>query len=283
MKILNKIKQFWNKYNLIIKLLLSLCILYFVFVNLNISQVLSLLKEINVLFLIPCLFLAFVTLIFMVLKWNVFLKKYNKTNLKELMSIYWASDFVNLFGIGAIGSETYKMFSFKEKKKVLFSSVIDRIYSLIWYILLGCSIFTIYFLTNNEKIPTILFGILFFFSIVFIYATIEKWIKKKICNLIKNELFNKIIFESQRTKKELIMHSFYCLIIILLQVIIYHLIFSAVGFEVKTIELFILIPLLTIALVLPEKALIASFLLYLIELIYRLFGAIPFLILKKEN
>src|SRR3989339_329769 len=204
MKILNKIKQFWNKYNLIIKLLLSLCILYFVFVNLNISQVLSLLKEINVLFLIPCLFLAFVT-------------------------------------------------------------------------------------------------------IVFIYATIEKWIKKKICNLIKNELFNKIIFESQRTKKELIMHSFYCLIIILLQVIIYHLIFSAVGFEVKTIELFILIPLLTIALVLPisfqgfgireflfiefakwnlvlpEKALIASFLLYLIELIYRLFGAIPFLILKKEN
>src|SRR3989339_604901 len=112
-----------------------------------------------------------------------------------------------------------------------------------------------------------------------------------------NLLFNKIIFESQRTKKELIMHSFYCLIIILLQVIIYHLIFSAVGFEVKTIELFILIPLLTIALVLPisfqgfgireflfiefakwnlvlpEKALIASFLLYLIELIYRLFGA----------
>lgn len=303
-KLKNKINFFYVNNSLIFKLIVSILVLSFVFIKLDINKIVLSLKNINFFYLIPCLIILLILLVFMTLKWSIFLTKYNKTNFKKLMGIYWASDFANLFGIGTIGGETYKMFSFKEKKKALLSSLIDRTYSFIWYIFLGVSIFVVYFIMN-DSFMAILLGILLFSLVVKLYIKIERLIKRKIHKRIKNKFFKKIIFESYRTKKELTKHSFYCLIIISLQVILCSLIFSVVGFEIRTIELFIFIPILAIALVLPisfqgfgireflfitfaklslispEKALIASFLLYLVELIYRLFGVIPFLILKK--
>lgn len=307
MRLIDNIKEIWKKYNLIFKILISAFILYFVFAKLDFAVIINQFRNINLIYIIPCFLLALITLFFMVLKWKVFLKKYEKINLRKLIGIYWASDFVNLFGIGAVGSETYKMFSFKEKKKALFSSLIDRLNSFIWYFLLGISIIIASFFIGNESFFPILFGFLLFFILVFLYIFVEKRIKNKFFNFIKNKFIKKIIYESQRLDIELIKHSVYCLMIILLQVTLYYLIFLSIGLKVNLVELFIFVPLLVIALVLPisfqgfgireflfiefaklnsilpEKALIASFILYLITLVYRLLGVIPFILLRKKD
>lgn len=101
---------------LILKLLISALILWGIFSNIEFSKVLSLFSQVSVFQIIILVLLNFLSFIFMVLKWRILLIKYSSLSFKKLSSLYLASDFMNLFFLGVLGGEAYKVYYTKNRK-----------------------------------------------------------------------------------------------------------------------------------------------------------------------
>ena len=161
----------------LIKLLISFSILYFIFKKLDFFKIIESLKNVNVYFLFVVLILIIISIILMSLKWNVFVRKFSNVSKKKLFFVYWAGNFMSLFNLGSVGSEVYKMISFKEKKKALTSSLIDKGYSFIWYIILFLPLILFYLLFGQLSYIIIIFSILIYFFLVLVFILIDGKIK----------------------------------------------------------------------------------------------------------
>ncbi len=291
----------------IIKILISSLILFYVIKNLDIKKIFLSLNLISIYFFLFILIFLILSLFLMSLKWTLFLKKYKKIGLINLIKIYWASDFVNLLGLASIGGETYKTMAFKkDRKKVLFSSLLDKIYSFLWYILFAGSFFLSFFLSQN-LIIIFLSGLLISFVLSTLFIFFDNSIKNFLNSIIKVPFLKLILTESKISKKDLFLHLIYSLLFILNTSLIYSFIFYTLGLPIKILEFFIFIPILMIAITLPisfqgigvreflfvkfaeytslipEKVLLVSFVIYISALIYGVLGAIPFLLFKRRE
>lgn len=290
----------------IFKLLTTLIILSIVFTKIDLGKIVNIFLSLNFLIIIPFIAISILVLAIMTLKWKIFLKKYSNIKFKKLLPIYWASDFVNLFGLGGVGGETYKTISFKNKKQALFSSLSDKFFSIGWSVVLIIAMFLSYILFQTN----LLFfscGILFYFLLSFFFILILIISKDFLLKFIKIKLIRKVLLEIPHNKKDLFFHSFLNLFFNFLIFIKFLILFNFVGLSIPYLEMFIFIPLLRIALLLPisiqgfgvrefmflqfskitslnlEKLIAISFLIYLLGLIYEIVGIIPFLILKKKQ
>lgn len=290
---------------LVIKILISFAILYYVLSKLNIQKIIEVISRINYFYIILAGLLLLITLVLMTLKWNIFLKKYVNIKFKHLFWIYWASDFANLFGLGNIGGETYKTIMFDQKKKALFSSLVNKGYTIIWFGLYAISIF-ISFIIFNRILIVFISSILLFLILFFIFTLIYYPLNRGISKIIKIEVIKKILNESLIKKSDLFLHSLLCLLFVFNTTLIYSLIFYSLGLPIKIPEIAVLTTFVFIGVTLPisiqglgvreflflkfamltnissETVVVASLSIYLCMLIYSLFGLIPFLVLKKR-
>lgn len=282
---------------LAIKVILSGLVLGYVFSKLDPNQFLSLFKTVNpVLLLIP-LTVLISSLSFMVLKWQIFLEKYDQVAFKDLIKIYWASDFIGLFSLGSLGSEAYKAISLKNKKVAILTSLSDKAYSFIWYAML---IVILYALTSvhGPSWWNVILGSLLLFASIFLFVHIQK-------RLFSIGLFSRLHILNI-TNTQVYKHAGYSLLYLIFSFFVYSSIFFFLNLPIDP-RLFVLIPILTIALTLPisfqglgvrefflvkfailthispEAALAASLLVYAVGLLYRLFGVIPFFLIKKNS
>lgn len=295
-----------NKYlKNLIKISISLIIIFYLFSNINLNEVLSPLKEINIYYLFFAFLLCFLSLLIMTFKWHLILKKYIDIGKKNLFKIYWASDFINLFGLGSVGGEIYKMISLNDKKKALASSLFDKLLSFYWYILLGVS--TLISSCIFKSIPLVLFfGIIFYLVLIFITLQINLK-RKNIIQIIPSKKISNFLNKINLTSYDLILHSFLSFLFIINSALIYSLVFISTGLGFKFIELIIFVPILTIATSLPisfeglgvreylfvelskiilvntELILLSSLIIGFIGLAYRLSGSISFIFFRNKH
>ena len=292
---------------MLLKLCISATIIYYVFSGMNIEKIWLELKSVNIFYLIAAGLVLPVSLFFMTLKWKVFLNKYHNVRISELMKTYWASDFINLFAVGTIGSEFYKMFSFRDKKKeVLLSSLVDRGYSFVWYGLFSGSLFLLFIYFGNS-LPSLFFGLLLFTFAALFFSFIVVPAISTLISYIKVTHVHFILSESMRSVLELKKHALYSTLYLFSTLASFSLLFYAVGLPVMAFELLIFIPILAIGVSLPisfqgigvreylflsfasmvglnpEKILLVAITSFFLMLIYRLFGLMPFLLLNKEH
>jgi len=287
-----------------LKLLLSLVVLVLVLRSLDIDKIIESFASLNVFVILISFFFCFSLLFFMTYKWKIFIDKIENHSLITLYKIYWASDFMGLFNLGSLGSEAYKMFSFGNKKYALALSLMDKIYSFLWYFLLFLSVFTIYSIFQKILFGELILALFLFYFFVFIYIYSEGLILKS--GLISRlKYFKKLENVKGITKKRLLKHATIALLFKINAFIFYSIILFAVGVEFNLLLLLVL-PLITILTTLPisfqglgmreylllmyanfmgydtEAVVLASFLIFTVLLFFRMVGFIPFLILKPK-
>jgi len=291
----------------IIKFLISGIILIYVFFNIDFKEFFLLLKNIEYFYLIPAFLLLFVSLFLMVLKWIIILKKYIVIKLKRIFLIYWSSDFINIFGLGAIGGETYKMIAFENKKKALMTSLFDKILSFYWYLALGSSFLLSYVILKNTNITFVIFLGFCIYVLINLITLVLNYYRKKVIKKIPIKKIRNILNKINLTSKNLIYHSLLSVLIIVNTALIYSLIFKSLSLKMMIVQLMIFIPILKIAVTLPisfeglgvreflfikfasivsinlELALLSSLIIYFLSMFYRFTGIIPFLFFNKKK
>src|SRR3989344_4152082 len=257
---------------LILKGFISGLILYSIFRKIDIQPIVSTLKTVDLTALILPFLLLFIIAGLMALKWHIFIRRFSpNTTLKNIFITYWASDFMNLLSLGSLGNETYKVLAFKNKTKAILATLADKVLSLIWY----CLLVIVFYITNQVALSIILFALA----------------AHGLTKLFK--IFPKIVREVKES--ELLLHSIYSLLIIGSRFVANALVFRAVGVNFEPSQLFIFIAVslpisyqglgvreylyLQFAYITgqePEKVLAVSLLLYVVGLLYKVSGLIPF-------
>jgi len=294
-----------KKYLFFLKIFISIVLLLYVFNTINISAVADAFHKTNFLFLFLAFTLYFIALVLMVLKWEIVLRCFIKVKRINLFFIYWGSDFINLFSIGSVGSEVYKMVSFNDKKKALFTSLFDKFISLLLFLAILVSIsLPLYILQfENKKFSSILVICLFCSLFFSTYLLINKF-KSFRCFPRK---INQILQPLNIDFFSFVVHSLITIKTIIIEALIYFLIFYSLGISANLLTLFILIIFLKIAVTLPityeglgirelllieyakmqsiniEEALLVSLIAFSLVLIYRITGVFPFLFIKTKK
>lgn len=293
--------------SLLLKLFLTLTILFYIINKINIKILINSISNVNPKILCIAFGLSIFSSFILSIRWNIFLKKYKKLKIIDLFKVYWASDFVNLFGLASVGGEAYKTVVFKnDKKKVLFSSLLSRIYSLFGFAIIAISATISYFLFVSF-IQRALLTIFLFSLITSLFIFFDLKLKSMIKKIVKNKRITSIIEESKLDKKQLWSSSLLNILFVFNLSIVYALIFSAMGLPNLFFEIFMLVPIMSIAMALPisiqgiglrefiflkfaeinnlisEKVIAVSIIIYLFFLVYSLFGSIFFLSLKRKE
>lgn len=287
-------------FKVLIKTVISILILFYLIVKLNFEAITTKIGEIKPGYIILAFGLEFVSLFIMTFKWKIFVQTFSRNNNKQLLSIYWASEFVSLFSFGSLSSEIYKMLSFKKKGKALHASIMDKAYAFIWYLILILAYGLAYLIFGKTSYIFLIVSFIFYFVLVIIFINLRKKLNgikitsKRLMYLINNLTYNKV------KDKKLLYHSIISLLFVINFTLMYSLILKSTGVTFK-LGLIVMIPLLIILLTLPisiqglgvrdyflskyatlyyfslESTLIASMIIFLSGVLYRLTGIFSFL------
>jgi len=288
------------KLKFILRFIFSFLILFFVLKSLELTEVLNSLLSLDIFYLFLSLLLLFFLLFLMTLKWKIFINKISNESFSSLYKIYWASDFMGLFNLGAVGSETYKMFSFNDKKKALALSLLDKIFSFLWYILLFISLIIFYLIWEEFSVEHLLGSfLLYYFCVTIVILSREKFLKLTIFG--NNRYLRSLKNLQDLSNREMILHSSLCLLSQAVAFILYSMWLFTFGIDFNLV-LFIFLPAMTTLLTLPisfqglgvresvlliyanqfnynpELVIGASFIIFIVMLIFRLIGIVPFLL-----
>ncbi|MCA9497447.1 MAG: flippase-like domain-containing protein [Nanoarchaeota archaeon] len=285
---------------LILKLFISLFILWGVLTKIEFEKVFALFSQVSIIHIIILVILNFLSFIFMVLKWRILLIKYSNLNFRKLSSLYLASDFMNLFFLGVLGGEAYKVYYTKNRKASFITSIFDRLYSFYFYFIICALFILIYFF------PKYLIEISFIFLVILVLdINFYPFFYDYLINKYKKMEFLKYAFIS---KIDMLKHFFYSFLYLLSVAFRFWFCFLIFGLNLNFYLILAMSAIVVIGISLPisiqgfgvrefiiiyfgsfffgisaEIALAVSFLFYLSGLIYRLFGMIPFFLNKKET
>lgn len=295
-----------KKTKIILKIIVCIIIFWSISLNLDFNKIINGILQINLsLFPIIIIISAF-SLIIMTLKWKIIIDNEEKISTINLIKIYWASEFMGLFGLGSIGSEAYKMIHFKRKKRILLLSIADKAYSFLTYIIIVFALGIPFIIFKEINYKTIFFSTLIYIIIVIISPTILNFFLKKFKSInIKNKKIRKITEIEILNNKQFFCHSLLSLIFIINLFLLYKVLFIVVGVQTN-LTLLLIIPIITILITLPisfqglgvregvlmlyssfqnlnpEMVILGSLLLFNVSIIYRLTGIIPFLSIKEK-
>jgi uncharacterized membrane protein YbhN (UPF0104 family) len=128
----------------ILKVLISAALIYFIFTKLNLEEVLVTLKKANPLYLFIALLLVVGSKIIAALRLNLYFHELEvRLTQKSNFKLYLLGMFYNLFLPGGIGGDAYKGYIIKKKfavdtKKVIAILVLDRLSGLLLIALYTC-------------------------------------------------------------------------------------------------------------------------------------------------
>jgi len=160
-----------KKIKFLIKLIISLSLLFLLFGRIDMGEFIHVLKMTNFLILIPLL-LYIPALWLSAIRWKIILNDDSK--LAELFKVYWISNFFSNFLPTSFGGDIYKVIYMKSKHQASYitsSVVMDRLSGLFGLIILGAlsSLFLVAYLPIHFililiiSISLILVGVLYLF------------------------------------------------------------------------------------------------------------------------
>ena len=164
----------------VLKIVISVALIYFIFTKLNFSEVLDTLKRAHPLYLIIALFLFVISKVIGAYRLNLYfheLQVYltHKSNLK----LYLLGMFYNLFLPGGIGGDAYKGYVIKKNfevktKRVVSVLVLDRLSGLLLIFIFTC-ILALFIEVDELQAYKFLFGIAIFASIIVFWFLTKKF------------------------------------------------------------------------------------------------------------
>lgn len=289
------------------KIVISIAIFALVIGQVDVKKAWSEVGSVDITFLLVAIALEPFLILSMTLKWQLLVRQHVKVTFKRLLTIYWASDFLNLFMVGSVGSELYKMLAFgNNKSRILFSSLFDRLLALSWYVIFVASMLCARAFFDST--PIILAAGFSAFSIgAFFSSHLVSHLTQFLSHRITHPRLLSILHESKVTPQTYSLHAFYSVCYIISSSLMVLEFFAAVGISASIVDLLVFVPILAVATALPisfqgigireflflqfaafrdlssEKVLLVAFMIFLLALVYRLFGVIPFLTLKRET
>jgi glycosyltransferase 2 family protein len=144
-------------YITIIKVVLSLAALYFVFTRINLAQIIETYTQSRPLLLIPAVFLFVLSKVCSAWRLNIFFNRINVfQGFIENLKLYWVGMFYNMFLPGGIGGDGYKVLILKQQtnvptRQLIGAVLLDRIWGVF---LLGVLAFfiTLYIAFNTYPV-----------------------------------------------------------------------------------------------------------------------------------
>ena len=296
--------NYWIK--LLLKAIISLGILWYVNISVDWATLIETFDDITFGWVLVSFGATFVSLWLMTWKADIILRGYINYPVKYLVKVTWASDFINLFSLGPIGGEAYKMFAFGDPKQALFASLLDKVITYCWYLLIALSLAIPYWLTEQDLNLTLLWGAVGYIGISILVFIIFIY-QKSFIRLIPSTRLKQRILSHHVSLSDAIRHSLISVASLLNIALKYILLFWALGISISVVEMILFIPILLIGLTLPiaiegvgvreflfvefartigvstESALIVSLMVYAITLGYKLTGIIPFLLKKRQQ
>lgn len=236
--------------------------------------------------IIAALLLKYVNMLIMTGKWYVVLPEHPRFS--ALLSVYWASDFMGLFSVGILGTELFKGMIAQRKPQVVASSLFDRALAMMLYVVL-CGMLSAVLLA-----PSLSFKILGIAAAVSVYSGVL-WL------LVRGASAVTMWYGKRLTLSPLLLHGLFSASSIVITTLNHWFIFYSLGLSLpwSTIFLFSVVLIIGLALpitiqgigvrewvyvtaaplllISPTLALSAAWVHYLLDLIYKSTGAIPFL------
>jgi uncharacterized membrane protein YbhN (UPF0104 family) len=279
-----------KKMSLIVKIFISGLIFYWVIIAIDIQEIENHFASISWEYPLAIIALLFLNLLIMTKKWHLFFGK--DVKFRNLFQLYWGSDFMNLFFLGAIGGEIYKVILAKNKKLTFFSSLFDRLLAISFYIVIGV---VLYFLIYDQLLLAIVILSIFFSSVFMLPAFIK-------FNNKKSFFFQYFTLN----KPQIWLHLFLSFLALIIMSLIYYLLFLAFGIHTKLLYYPILVVILIIGVTIPISfqgigvrefifisfagfvgiensiAVAASLLIFSLEVVYKLSGVLPYFFYRKK-
>lgn len=222
----------------------------------------------------------------MTAKWESLLRKKHlissDTSFFQLLLRYWIGDGVSLVGLGSIAGDVQKAMGFQEnKKEILVTNVVDKILSLIWYVLAGL-LFYVLFIVEFWLVAV---------SIIILWVLLIVGLRK---NAFTEQNFT-------------IAHMNFALLGLLLTSISYYVSFQFVGILPSLTAVILYVTAINLAITIPisfsglglreivtiqfatmigasiEEALVVSTVYLLAGIVYKLLGAILFIVTQHTS
>ena len=172
-----KLKNIWRKYNIYIKLIISLTFLYLLFSKFfNIQTILEL-KDFNYKILFLFIPLTLTSLLLRAIRWKLITKTYKKITLKDAIKLYLIGIYYASITPGKLGEIVRGLYYSKKynisKKNGIASVIYDRLFDIITTISL-----VIAYLINSNLIIMIITAFILSITLLYIILYYSKYIKK---------------------------------------------------------------------------------------------------------
>ncbi|MFC2104019.1 lysylphosphatidylglycerol synthase transmembrane domain-containing protein [Bacteroidota bacterium] len=160
--------------NFIFKLLITTIAIYIVVRKINLAELWSYIKEVNIFYLLVALIILGTSKIIEAFRLNIFFRAKNVI-LDEILNLklYLLGMFYNLFLPGGIGGDGYKVYWLKKKqgaklKSVIWASILNRVNGLFGLVILIC--ISAFFISFNFKFNNFLIILIPVFYVIYYFV-----------------------------------------------------------------------------------------------------------------
>lgn len=231
----------------VIKLLVALLLLGYLFSRVDWILFLNSLKSVNITLVVVCALMSYLGIYISILRWNIFLKNYDfKINKLKLYSLYSIGTFFNNFLPTTIGGDVYKFINLNKKfrdnrKEIIFTMFLERGSGFFSIFLINIFLIPLFYklIISDQKflfLEAIIFlgfiGIVFFIKNHLLLIRIGRLFK---INTSLVDKFSKLIvsFSGLKNKKTLIYVLLYSFLFSFAIAISRWILFYAFGIEVN--------------------------------------------------
>jgi len=198
---LGLLKRRNRRFDFVVQILISIVLIILLLRRINIGDMLSLLKNVNLLYLALLLVTISFDRIFMAYKWHLLLKvKDTSISVSSAVKSYYIGTFIGFFLPATVGGDIVRVLKLRSERKkgtdVLSSVILERMLGLIAAAILApiAVLFLISFFELDIWIFLLIAGVLLFLFIIFMLLPFNEFIFQKINKnqrLARSLLFNK--------------------------------------------------------------------------------------------
>jgi uncharacterized membrane protein YbhN (UPF0104 family) len=166
----SKLKNIWRKYNIYIKLIISITFLYLLFSKFFDIQTIIEIKEFNYLLLLLFIPLTLSSLLIRAVRWKYITKSYKKVTLKDAIKLYLIGIYYASITPGKLGEIVRGLYYSKKYKISKKNGIASVIYDRLFDIVTTTSLVAAYLITPNIFLMIIL---AFIISLILLYISLH--------------------------------------------------------------------------------------------------------------
>ena len=258
-------KKIKETFSLLLRLGLSVALLFYLFKKVDVVKMIDILKEANFIYLLVALLLMFVIYFLILIRWNIFIRYLGiKVPFKSVARCFLIGAFFNLFLPTSTGGDVVKIIGLfqdtSEKTKVVASVLLDRVFGLVALVLVSIIAFVSAYKIAYDEFLLIAIGAIFLgttFGILFLFnerlysfacQVFNRWpvVKNKLM-----ELHYAIVLIKEKKQALFLAVGISCFVQALLAVTFY-LIARGLHQDVGLIYCIIFVPLICVASAFPS-------------------------------